>query len=567
MMGTKDLLMNRLKRLSHIEILIVVMICLVSYTHITAPNMPPIFGDDWYYINYYNQNNWDIWKVAKSDFQTFKFYRIVGNTINFIFYYFLADFPKIMYTMVTVPLFFALYLYSRLFDIALHEKKQNCHILILLIFFAVPFSYYLILYRHSFPIIISYYLIALCVWLIYRSSLSKEPIIFLFTTAMIYGLSLFNYEVSLFMFLYFFTLLFTNPAQNKKNKFSYNILFIILLLLCFFAYTYSQLFYIGSQPKLQTPVPGYFINQDKMTLWMQLIRKILYFIYYIKWSYIYTYTSIGRFDLSTLIVICFIISIGGYLFWRVLSEHYLDQNIQHAKMLLTHGIVFFICSFGIWSYYWYAKKLFVTPPLYHLFLPALGISLIIAGLLNTISLKILKSRILRVVLVLIFIGGIVTNICIFLSSRTAIAQTHDEAKTYAKNISELFSSDNNHFSHIVLLDLPAESIYPRYKTDFNYFLKFYLVRTNKTWSSIKIIGNNVIQVDDRTLKIYPGGEITSIQNVLLLQYNQINSFDSPPASAILREVLSEPKDPFMISIGRYKLYCSTNKADIILETN
>ncbi len=567
MMGTKYLLMKGLRRFSHVEILIVVMICLVAYAHISAPNMPPIFGDDWCYINYYNQNNWDIWKVAKSDFQTFKFYRIVGNSINFIFYYFFADFPKIMYALVTISLFFVLYLYSRFFEIALHEKKQNCHILILLTFFAVPFSFFLILYRHSFPIIISYYLIALCVWLIYSSSLSKEPIIFLFTAAMIYGLSLFNYEVSLFMFLYFFTLLFTNPAQNKKNKFSYSILFVILLLLFFFAYTYSQFFYIGSQPKLQTPVPGYFINQDKMTLWMQLIRKILYFSYYIKWSYLYTYTSIGRFDLSTLILICSIISIGVYLFWRVLSEQYLNQNIQHAKMLMTHGIVFFISSFGIWSYYWYTKKLLVTPPLYHLFLPTLGISLIIVGLLNMLSLWVFESSILRIALCLIFIGGIVTNLCIFLSSRTAIAQTHDEAKAYAKNISELSSSDTNRYTHIVLLDLPAESIYLRYKTEFNYFLKFYLMRTKNTWSSIKIIGNNVIRGDDKTLKIYPGGEIVSIQNVLLLHYNQANSFDILPSSAILGEVLSEPKDPFMISIGRYKLYCSANKADIILEAN
>jgi len=387
----------------------------------------PLYGDSFYFVNGANKN---MTEIIKELFPQFKFFRIIGNPLIFLTFYLCSYSPLALSLITTSSVFILIFIYSRVFTAFIAQKTNGMDTLFGLLFLSLPFSFYIILNITTSNQIISILLLAGCLWLINGYAKRPSNTYAVYLAAFFYAVSLFTYEISLLMPFYF-VILFLSLSSKDGVKYKPLLILCIATFSMLLIYLFSQYHFIESQPKLSNSIAIYDPYRYELTFWEQIIRKFLLLIYYIKWSYFFVGHSFGYLKRQDIILSVSYLCISGYALWKTLSDRAAFLKRQDAVFAATNGLAFFLCSFGLWSYYWFFRKAFVTPPLYTLLLPCLGTAFALVGILSMLSPWFLKNKILRAAIFTCIFAGIVVNLSLFLSSYLSVKISLNEAQNYA----------------------------------------------------------------------------------------------------------------------------------------
>lgn len=552
---------NLPKERSKIKILFLILVCLFIYFFLFGLREIPFYGDEYSLVNYYSQHHWNFSAQVSRDFNKYKYFRTLMFPILFLSYYYLFEY-KLLFSVIIVLMFLSIaYGYFYIIGNKLSQKNKLIAILLFIIFLAIPFSLVIMLYRYSICIVLSYLLIGLCVWLLTILPTNKHKLMILITISVLYGISLYLYETAL-LFPIFFIIYYSSITSKSydRNK-------ILTRLICFtsfIAITYIILQISNHNPKInQTLMVSSYFSYNPSFI-DQLIRKLMAFIYFIKWSFFGAIDYIKLNNYVILINLLLFPSLTGYLLWLILGvkEFYLEN--YYSKKAIWLGLVLLLCSTGIWSYYWIFKNIFITPPFYHIFYPAVAITLIIYGIVSSLAAMIINKKLFRLAVIIAIIIGINMNVGVLLAQRYSIEHSYGEVIEYANRIDNKFKDEPMKINYLVVMDLPNKFNYDRYVNNYYYMLGIYLKRKNDRWTSIKGIGNSIEYKSKDKSVIFPGGKIVENERVLVLRWLPNNSLEKLDIEEVSKVAKTEDIDWNTVSLGNYRLLFDKKRNGLVL---
>ncbi len=523
----------------------------------------PLYGDELSFAEYIPVYQTRFHQYFIDNFMQYKFYRVLGNPLCYIGAYISHGSPLKLSAIFTVTAMLLIAGYSHLYAKCFMQRKNLSYILTGILCLSFPFSYYIVIARAGYHELVTLSLVLMCIYSTSRY-VQTDKRQYMFIAVFVYFISLYVYEASLMMSLY---LVIFVASQVTKKRFlsSRNLSFAVLLLIGMMVYLYHQFSYLQSQPKLSDSMAIYAPYNVGLTIKEQLLRVVLYFAYHVKWSLYYLYNFSTSITLVDTCLIAVFILLTATVLWRSLSNPLTYPDREVSRSLIFNGISLFVCSFGLWAYYWIFKKSIVLPPFYNFLLPAIGISVALTGWISLFSVRITSNRVLKSFVFAIIITAFTTNIIFFLSSRLAIINSVNEIQGYARLINDKYGLQAQQFKNIVLLDLPVESGYARRKGRYEYSLIMSLNKLNPNWKQLSIISNVCKNDADEKITISPYMIPVKVDDLLIVSYNQDHhDFERRGPSSCADALKQSKSDPCKLGFMNYEISYSTEKENIIM---
>ena len=547
-------------------ILMLALFGILFYLHIISLNTIPLFEDDLFLAESLNEKEGNmVSKMTSYCGGHGAFFRSIGCRLLYLTHYVVSSSPLVLSVLVTLLIFCLIGLFAYIIEKMYGQSLSKINLFFPLIFFAIPFSLYVILYYLSSIFIVSTILISVCTLLLHQLSKKPSCIVLLGFVGFFYMVSLYIFEIFLLIPIYFLVLLITLSFPDNKLKFKSILILCISTLVIFSIYTFSQFYDSETHLKLATgPTFWYDPYRNELGIYEQFIRKTLLIFYHIKWSFYYLKYSFTSFKATDLILIVLFLSLSGYALWSSLSNKLAYLNKKKALIALYGGLTFTVCPVAMFSYYYLFGDGIVTPPLYDVFIPAIGISLIMLGILSLLSYQVVKYKPLKIIIFIFLLSGIFINLSIFLSSRFAIENSINEAQSYARYIDAHFGLKRTSYKYLAILGLPKETDFARYRViNFNQHLLGLLASHHKDWSSLEAVGNKIMLEKD-TLILLPVNERVKANETLILGYQPNLSFNELKITNDDPIYSTEDDDPWKVSSNNYELRFSIDRGNMAL---
>ncbi|EKD59152.1 MAG: hypothetical protein ACD_55C00139G0005 [uncultured bacterium] len=523
----------------------------------------PVYLDDTGFLELYRKFSWDAFSVFSYNFDTYKFYRVLGFDLNYLYYRFFVEHFDFAILLISVLYFVVLDGYIRTFGRIYTEEtgdqkdRSDFQLLCLILMLSFPFSYYLIIFRYSFIGLASYLFNLLAIRYVYECTFRRSGLFPAFLVAVTYVVSLYLYEATLLMPLYYAAASFHLVAANRKYNRNRALACLALVSLCLMAYLLSQVWFIQNQPKLMKGAEIVANGSAVLGLEEQLIRKAMSLIYSFKWAFYYfgvNFRSYGPLQLATILAIPVACTA---ILWRVLSR--LKASVaRNTAQQMVDGAIFFGCTFGLWSYYWIFGSRFTTPPLYALFLPALGLSLLAVGLLLRHGMEATRNVLLRGGMCGVILFFFTANLISFLSARMSIEQSLREARTVAARVGEILKSGEGRYDSLVITRRSRRDAYARYIAHFDSHLKYYLSRA-ASGHPVRIVVDGRVLCNGRSAAEGTGEEL-----VVRLEYDPVhNGLVRQKGDSNFRTPDKSGSDPCQVSMLDYVLYYDATAGGIV----
>jgi hypothetical protein len=469
--------------------------------HALVLNRMPVYLDDTGFLELFRSHNWDTGAIFRYNFDTYKFYRVLGFDLNYLYYRFFVHSVDVAILLNSVLYFMVVHGYLTTFQSAYlgdsGEGDSEYYLLFLVVLLSLPFSYYLIIFRYSFIGLASYLVNLMAIRCVYRAASGSFEARSIYFLALCYFVSLYIYEATLLLPAYYVSLAWTVADRRGCLPRGKAALALGLLAGCLLVYLFSQVYFIQHQPKLMKDVSATLPVAELLGVGEQLIKKLLSLLYFINWSWYYFRANLAGYGTLQLACIAFVPLLCGGLLWRVLSRLDRVATGWRAGNQLVDGVIIFAGTFGLWSYYWIFARTFTTPPLYALFLPTLGLGLLTLGMLTRLA-PLLGGRLpLRVALFCLLLTLFTSNLVCFLSARMSIQKSLADAAAVAARVSGLVGEGQGNYSCVVLCGLADSERYAHYLSHFDAHLKFYLNTQLGKGAALPVVHRGVV--------IYPVG--------------------------------------------------------------
>jgi hypothetical protein len=510
----------------------------------------PLYGDEIGNARRMVENRWHL-------FDLYRFYRIIGISVNFLAYKVTDASPQALTLWLAVWVLACVGFSAHLFAGVFAQERGNFALTTCLVFLALPFSLYLLLLRVVFHEMVTVTLILLCFKFIqlYAADPSKKRL--LWALSLLYAASLFCYEscVLLPVAMALFAWFLVREEGGRKRAVRIIAIGTVTALAVYLA---VQFLNYASNPKLSVSAADYASYNIGLTRSEQLLRVVLFLVYHLKWSFQYLLQSVRIWQFSTVVTISayFVLVAVSLIYVVRKGDNSIDQ-VRSYKAIAT-GVVIALCSFGLWSYYWVFKGSMVLPPLYNLYVPAIGIALACAG-----ALLLVRSRLVASLAGIAIFCGILLNMTIILSSRAAITTVSGEARSLARQVKATFGREVFRYKAIVLPPMDPDENYARRKARFESMFRQYL---NEEYGHRYegLIAVAVRDVTGEEATILPHGTRIPLHDMLVMSrdVNKLIALDGDRLLYVERQRVTP--DRFGVEWAGYRLEYSLERSNLIL---
>ncbi|MBU5613384.1 hypothetical protein [Geomonas azotofigens] len=523
-----------------------VLLCaLLIVLHLGILDTIPLYRDELAYLTRVQNQNWNF-------FDTYRFYRFLGIIVNYLVYWGTGGSELLLSAVLAFSAFLLLLLFAGSFASAYGGGRRGI-VLFCILFLAFPFSLDLLLLR-VYAQLVSIALVFYSCCLIERYQGEGKGRLLVWAAAA-YAVSLFIYEITLLMPLFFVLLLAGRQLQagkRVKGVLALGALSAIPLL----AYLFTQFHFVKQQPKMTAPV---LLAANGLTFGDQVVRKALLVAYNLKWSWHYMLEQLAATGPAALCVLAATVVFAGYALWRALSDPAVYLGRRDSIFCIANGAVLNCCFLGVWSYYWLAFRYLAVPYYYNYYVLAAGSACIAAGALSLASTLLLGSRWARGVTVFAVMAAFVANLGLFLSHRFAIGTSLEEVRRFAREIDRSYRGNQGGYEYLAILDMPPQTGLARNISAYNTALMKYLGYLDPRWGSLKRV-TYWAGAPHGSVTPLPGGTTAPADKVILVRYTRTAGGAALPVPAPPGAAASpEPPDPCRVSLAGYALSYSAQE--------